>query len=147
MSDKSSNGGTWTRVSVLISALNPILLLVIGFYLNRGIEGTKLQIAENSARLSDLKTAAEASAITTQTRMDKVKVISDFINDLTGPDERRRQLAIEAIVIALPDEAARLLKTVASFNVTGSMVTRKGRCSGEQRAGFHPHQPDRRHVL
>lgn len=125
MSDKPDNAGNWSRVSVLISSLNPILLLVIGFYLNQGIQGAKLQIEENSAHLSDLKTAAEASAITTQTRMDKVKVISDFINDLTGPNEHRRQLAIEAIVIALPDEAARLLKTVASFNVSGGLVTEK----------------------
>ena len=108
----------------VLAGLNPVLLLVIGFVLNHSIDQAKVQIEENTARVNDLKTAAETSSIVARERVDKVKVISDFINDLTGTDERRRQLAIEAIFIALPDEATRLVKAVErSASTTNSNVT------------------------
>jgi len=121
----------WDVTFKLLAALNPVILLVVGFVLHRNIDEAKvqidqakLQIEENSARLSDLKTAAEASSIVVHDRVDKVKVITDFINDLTGPDDRRRRLAIEAIFIALPDEASRLVKAVEqSGNQTDGHVT------------------------
>jgi hypothetical protein len=112
----------WEKIPALVAALNPVLLLVIGYFLNAGIERnkvqieqTRLQIEENSAKLADLKTAAETATIAVHDRVDKVKVISDFLNDLSGNDERRRSLAIEAIFIALPDEAARLVRVVEKF--------------------------------
>lgn len=120
---KSADGGLWTRLPALLAAANPVLLLVVGVYLNSSIDSAKLQIQENSARLLDLKTAAETSSITARIRVDKVKVIGDFINDLTGPDDRRRRLAIETILIALPDEGARLVKAVESLG--DSEVTAK----------------------
>ncbi len=120
---KSATGSAWDRLPVIFAALNPVLLLVVGYMLNANIDRAKLQIEETSAKLNDLKTAAEASSILVHDRVDKVKVISDFVNDLTGPDERRRQLAIEAIFIALPDEAARLVKAVERFSDTGGSVT------------------------
>ena len=114
MSDASS-ARAWTLLPTVLTALNPILLLVGGWYVNANVERTKLEIEAASARIQDLRTAAEANSIVSRSRVDKVKVISDFINDLTGPDERRRQLAIEAIFIALPDDAARLVKAVERF--------------------------------
>ena len=122
VSSKPSGSGAWDKIPGILAALNPILLLAIGYFLNSGIERTKVaieqtkvQIEENSAKLQDLKTAAETATIAVHDRVDKVKVISDFLNDLSGPDERRRSLAIEAIFIALPDEAARLVKVVEKF--------------------------------
>jgi hypothetical protein len=47
-----------------------------------------------------------------------VKVISDFMRDLSGTDERRRSLAIEAIMIAMPDEATRLVAAIGKFSAT-----------------------------
>jgi hypothetical protein len=114
-----------TLLPTLLTALNPILLLIGGYYLNSNIERTRLEIEATSARVQDLRTAAEANSIAARTRVDKVKVIADFINDLTGEDERRRQLAIEAVFIALPDEAARLVKAVERFSATGGPAGEK----------------------
>ena len=114
--------GSGVFVSV-ITALNPILLLIVGYVLNLGIEHNKRELEKNkvelektSLEISNLKTAAETASITIQQRVDKVKVISDFLNDLSGPDERRRKLAIEAILIALPDEAPRLVLVIEKFD-------------------------------
>jgi hypothetical protein len=130
---KMQGSNAWDKVPALLAALNPVLLLVIGVVLNSGIERTKAsidlakieiektkaQIEVNSAGLRDLKTTAETATIAVHDRVDKVKVISDFLNDLSGPDERRRSLAIEAIFIALPEEAARLVKVVEKFAKSG----------------------------
>lgn len=122
----------WEKAPTLVMALNPVLLLVIGYFLNSGIERTKAQIEitkarieENSQRLLDLKTSEETSTIALHERVDKVKVISDFLNDLSGTDERRRKLAIEAILIALPDEGARLVKVIEQTSESGGQE-RKG---------------------
>ena len=121
----------WEKAPTLVMALNPVLLLVIGYFLNAGIEKTKAQIEmtraqieENSARLLDLKTAAETSTIALHERVDKIKVIGDFLNDLSGKDETRRKLAIEAILIALPDEGTRLVKVIEQSNESGGQVSK-----------------------
>jgi len=116
-------GVGWGHLSSTITALNPILLLVVGYYLNSGIEAANKAVADNTAKINDLKTQAETSAIVARERVDKVKVISDFLNDLSGPDERRRRLAIEAIFIALPDEATRFVKVVEDFRDKDSTVS------------------------
>ena len=115
-------GDAWQRVTAVLAVLNPVTLLVVGWLLNSSIEQAKLKLAENSTKLADLKTSAETATIVLGQRVDKVAVIRDFLNDLSGPDERRRRLAIEAIFIALPDEAARLVKAVE--DVGGADATR-----------------------
>lgn len=113
----------FSQVASALSLVTPILVAGFGFVLNNGIEDSKNRIEqnkiaiasakerieENSARLIDLKTAAETADIVHRERMDKVKIINDFLLELLSPDRRRRSLAIEAVLIALPDEASRIL--------------------------------------
>jgi len=107
-----SESSFWPRLVGFAAAMNPILLLVVGFVLNRGIDSAKLQIEQNRAQIQDLKTAAETSSINARIQVDKVKVIQDFLGELTGPNETRRQIAIQAIFIVLPEEAPRLVKVI-----------------------------------
>lgn len=110
---KASEIVFWPRLLAVLAAINPVLLLLVGFFLNRGIDSAKLKIEQNQAQIQDLKTAAETSSINTRTQVDKVKVIQDFLAELSGPSEIRRQIAIEAIFIVLPEEAPRLVKVIA----------------------------------
>lgn len=126
---KPSGSGLWDKLPAIMATINPVLLLVIGYFLNAGIERTKIEIAqtrvqieENSAKLQDLKTSAETDTILIHARVDKVQVIRDFINDLSGPDERRRSLAIQAIFIALPEDAPRLVNAVKEFADKGGVT-------------------------
>ncbi len=109
---KTSENVSWPRLLAVLAAINPILLLVVGFVLNRGIDSAKLKIEQNQAQIQDLKTAAETSSINARIQVDKVKVIQDFLAELAGPNETRRQIAIEAIFIVLPEEAPRLVKVI-----------------------------------
>src|SRR5215813_7476029 len=83
------NDDRWGVMFKLLAALNPVILLVVGYVLHNNIDEAKvqidqakLQIEENSAKLADLKTAAEASSIVVHDRVDKVKVISEFTESL-----------------------------------------------------------------
>src|SRR5262245_3933452 len=102
-----------SRVIALLKVMNPILLLVMGAVLNKGIDNAKLEISKSQAQIQDLKTSAETSSINARIQVDKVKVIQDFLAELTGPNETRRQIAIEAILIVLPEEAPRIVKVIA----------------------------------
>lgn len=125
MADQSS--GSSNVFLTAIATLNPVLLLVVGYVLNTGLEQNRREVEKSKHELekvtneiANLKVAAETSAIALQQRIDKVKVIGDFLNDLSGGDERRRKLAIEAILIALPEEASRLVMVIEQFTKDGA---------------------------
>lgn len=94
----------------LLAALTPILVVCVGAWLNGGINSTRQQIDSQAVQIQALKTAAETTSVNIKTQVDKVRVIADFLNDLTGKDEIRREVAFEAINIVLPAEEARRIK-------------------------------------
>lgn len=110
--DVLPSGVFWSRLLSLLPALNPLLLLVVGFVLNSEINSAKQKIEQNLAEIQALKTEAETSSIKSRIQVDKVKVVQDFLEALAGPNETKRRVAIEAIFIVLPDEAPRLVKAI-----------------------------------
>jgi hypothetical protein len=130
--EKVSETGFWSRVVTIVAVINPVLVLVVGFILNRGIvssnqqiEAAKLRIEENQAQIQDMKTAADKARVDVGIQVDKVKVIQDFLDALTGPNETRRKIAIEAIFIVLPDEAPRLVSAIQDSPNTKDAVAAK----------------------
>ncbi|MDT9002274.1 hypothetical protein RQP53_23540 [Paucibacter sp. APW11] len=116
---EASEGGA--RVLAWLAALNPLLLLLVGYWLNHGIDKARLGIERQKAEIEALKAAADTSSVYTKTQVDKVKVIGDFLNDLTGKDETRRSVAMEAINIVLPpNEARRILNAVQQSGGDGN---------------------------
>ena len=120
------------QLSSLLSALNPLLVLIVGYILNSEIQSARLvldrnkaQIDENTAKIADAKVMAETATEELGQRVDKVGVIRDFLTHLSGDDERKRRLAIEAIFIAMPDEAARLVKAVEGSSPAAGDVSRQ----------------------
>lgn len=113
MSEKQSSGSAW--VPGAMAALNPLLLLVVGYVLNLGIQENRNELERNTAQIAALKADAEIASIKLQQRVEKAKVITAFFADLAGADDRRRKLAIQAILIALPEEAPKVVMVIESF--------------------------------
>lgn len=109
---KPSEGVVWPRLLALLPALNPVLVLVVGALLNGNINSTKQQLDQKLSEIQALKTEAETLNIKAQTQVNRVKVVQDFLDALSGPDGARRRVAIEAIFIVLPDDAPRLVKAI-----------------------------------
>ena len=109
-----------SRMPALMTALNPVLLLVIGYFLNAGITDANNEIAKQKVAIEELKgkaeelrTKADAASIATKTQVEKVNVILKLIEDLTGKNEERRRLAMQAVQIVLPsDEAVNILNAL-----------------------------------
>jgi hypothetical protein len=110
--DPQSESVFWSRLQSLLPVLNPLLVLVVGFVLNNEIITTKQKIDQNLIEIQALKTEAETSGIKSRIQVDKVKVVQDFLEALSGENETKRRVAIEAIFIVLPDEAPRLVRAI-----------------------------------
>jgi hypothetical protein len=59
---------------------------------------------------------AETRAIEVKARVDKGTFIKTFVEELSGDNERRRQLALQAIVVVMPEDAPRFLEIIAAFD-------------------------------
>lgn len=134
---RSAAPDRWSHLSAVMSAVNPLLLLVVGYVLNAGINDANSKIAEQKvaidqqrvaieqqkSAIDQLKTSAETASVTTRTQVDKAKVISDFLNDLTGSNELRQRVAMQAIQIVLPpDEAIGILEAVKRSSPSGGKL-------------------------
>jgi hypothetical protein len=94
MADKTV---AWDKLLIgLLAAVNPVVVIVVGHFLQNAI-------AENTTQINNLKTAAETQSIQLQQNVDKAKVIKDWVGDLAGDNALRRDLAIQALVLTLPD--------------------------------------------
>jgi len=90
----------------------PVLVAVLGWYLSRDIEASRLQIEQNAAEIGRVKAQSDLLSAQIQQRIEKVQVIKDFLEALTGKDETAKRLAIKAVLIAIPDEAPDLLEGI-----------------------------------
>ena len=124
MSDEASGAGVgWKVIATVMTAANPMLLLIVGYFLNGNINDARKQIDQNKEALAELQMHATTESITTRTRLDKAAAVKEFMDLLTGPDEVRRQLAIEAVRIALNDDADRLLIALVRVGPKSGTIT------------------------
>ena len=119
-SSKPSQHDLWARTTTLLSALTPIFVLIVGYVLNAKVNEANLRIAQQKgafeelkARADELKTKAEelkikvdADSISTKSQIDKVDAVLKLLQDLTGPNNERRRVAMEAVKIVLPPKEA-----------------------------------------
>jgi len=134
---RSAAPDLWSRLSTVMAAINPLLLLVVGYVLNAGINDANSKIADQKvaidrqriaieqqkSAIDQLKTSAETASVTTRTQVEKAKVISDFLNDLTGNNEVRQRVAMQAIQIVLPpDESIGILEAVKRSSPSGGKL-------------------------
>ena len=124
MSDETSgSGANWRVIATVMTAANPLLLLLVGYFLNGNINDARKQIDQNKEALAELQSHATTESITTRTRLDKAAAVKEFMDLLTGPDEVRRQLAIEAVRIALNEDADRLLIAMVRVGPKSGTIT------------------------
>ena len=103
----------WVRASTLISAVTPILVLLVGYVLNQKVNEANLSIARQKVAFEELKAKAEelklkvdAESVATKSQIDKVDAVLKLLQDLTGANPERRRVAMEAVKIVLPPKEA-----------------------------------------
>jgi hypothetical protein len=111
--------GSWEAavVAQLLQVLGLVMPLVLAWFtysLNQDVTEAKKQIEANHARIEDLKSQADIATSELRQRIDKVKVINDYMEVLSGPDSLKRRLAIHVVMIVLPEEGPSLLREIAA---------------------------------
>jgi hypothetical protein len=53
VSSKPSGSGALDKIPAILAALNPVLLLAIGYFLNSGIERTKVAIEQTKVQIEE----------------------------------------------------------------------------------------------
>ena len=115
----------------ILTLLMPLVLAWVGY----SLDAAKRQIAANEQRIEELKTQSDLASAELHQRIDKVKVINDYMEVLAGPDTLKRRLAIHVVMIVLPEEGPALLREIAAGTDLRSIAgAAAGSASGDSRA-------------
>jgi len=101
----------WDKFQVLATLLIPAAITIVGYLYSESMK--QAEIRSNSI------IADQQKAITlTSARVGQAQLISTFMDALLSHDLQRQRLAIEAILIALPDEGPRLVAVVSRSSLS-----------------------------
>lgn len=95
--------GAWLDTAAKVGGiLSPVVLLFLGFYLQQPLR--ELERATEDRRLELAQTSS---------KIEQVKIIASFLDALAGTDERKKVIAIQALLIALPEEGPQLVRQIS----------------------------------
>lgn len=85
----------WDKFTILATLLVPISIALAGYFVSSSIKQAELQVAKINAKVS------------------QAELVHSFLEQLTGKDPIKRKLAMQAVLIALPEEGPTLLEFIS----------------------------------
>lgn len=96
----------WDKFQILAALLVPASIAVVGFLVSTSLKDAEI--------VSAAKVAAGQEAIARiNARVAQANLVKSFMDTLFSEEVRKRKLAIEAMLIALPEDGPRLVKIVS----------------------------------
>ena len=132
MEKKSQGKDSWDRITALATIMIPAAIALAGHFISQGLKHA--EIASEEMRAEQSRILAESNI-----RVAQAGVINTLMKSLTSPNSRERKLAIDAVLIALPEQGAALVRTVAETDADKT-VQDAARTSLEHRAGNLIHE-------
>ena len=96
----------WDRITSLATILVPAAIALAGHFIGQAIKESEIASQEKRSEL-DRALARE------NVRISQASLINTLMKSLTSTNAQERQLAVQAVVIALPDEGPSLARTIA----------------------------------
>ena len=93
----------WDKAQILSAFLVPVAITVVGYLFSQSTKEAEISIAETNARVS------------------QAQLVQSFTSSLTSDNPDQRKIAIEAVLLALPDDGTRLVETVKEFDPDASV--------------------------
>lgn len=106
MSTASGGKDIWDRITALATILVPAAIALAGHFISQGLQ--RAEQANEERRAEQARVQADAS-----TKIAQAGLINTFMKSLTSENAQERRLAVEAVLIALPDQGPALVRTVA----------------------------------
>jgi hypothetical protein len=97
---------TWDRLTALATILIPAAIALAGHFIAQGLKQAEIESQERRAEQDRALTKAN-------TRIAQASLINTMMKFLTSTSPQERRLAVEAVLIALPEEGPALARTVA----------------------------------
>jgi hypothetical protein len=93
----------------LIAVLIPAAIALAGHFIAQGI--SRAEIASEERQAAQSRIVAEAN-----TRIGQAELLNTFMQSLTSDNANERKIAIDAILIAMPDQGPAIVRGVARYD-------------------------------
>lgn len=111
-----SKKDAWDRLTALAMIFVPAAIALAGHFIAQGLKQAEIGVAQANTKIA------------------QANLINTMMKSLTSPNPQERQLAVEAVLIALPDQGPALARTIAQSD-KDKTVQAAARSSLEQRVG------------
>jgi hypothetical protein len=106
MPDAPNKKDAWDRLTALATILIPAAIALAGHFIAQGLKQAEIS--------SEEKRAEQSSAIAeANTKIAQANLINTMMKSLTSSNPQERKLAVEAVLIALPEQGPVLVRTIA----------------------------------
>jgi hypothetical protein len=127
MSDAPHNKDVWDRLTAIAMILVPAAIALAGHFVAQGLKQAEINSEERRAQQSHI--IADAN-----TKIAQANLINTMMKFLTSTNPQERKLAVEAVLIALPEQGPFFVRTIAQSD-EDKTVQAAARSSLEQRVG------------
>ena len=106
MADDATRKDPWDRITALATILIPAAIALAGHFIAQGLK--QAEIASE-----DRRAAQSAALMDANTKIAQGSLINTLMKSLTSDNPQERRLAVQAVLIALPDQGPALARTIA----------------------------------
>lgn len=106
MSEIPNKKDTWDRLTALSTILVPASIALAGNFIAQGLKQAEINSEERRAEQSN-------SIASANTKIAQANLINTLMKSLTSNNPQERKLAVEAVLIALPEQGPVLVRTIA----------------------------------
>lgn len=106
----------WDRITALATILVPAAIALAGHFIAQGLKQAEINSEERRAELS-------YSIAETNTKISQANLINTMMQSLTSTNPQERKLAVQAVLIALPEHGPVLARTIAASDEDASVQT------------------------
>ena len=106
MPEDAQKKDAWDRLTALATILVPAAIALAGHFVGQGIQQAEIR--------SEERRAAQAHSIAAaNTKVAQASLINTMMKSLTSANPQERKLAVQAVLIALPEQGPVLVRTIA----------------------------------
>ena len=109
MSEAPNKKDVWDRLTAVATILVPAAIALAGHFIAQGLKQAEISSEERRAEQS--RSIAEAN-----TKIAQASLINTMMKSLTSSNPQERKLAVEAVLIALPEQGPVLVRTIAQYD-------------------------------
>lgn len=107
----------WDKFQIIAALMIPASIALTGFLISKAIKQAEIdsseRIAQAEARSAEQIALGEKEVALINAKVSQAQLIRSFLPSLTGAEAHHRKLAIQALLLALPEDGPRLVQILS----------------------------------